>query len=157
MEKKVLVFIYDGKEFLALRNNPKDPKHGGDYWYTVTGHLDTGEGFEQAAIRETKEETNLKVTELLSLNCGALYHWHGKDHEQHNYLAFVHRSPITLNNEKVEYAWLPLGKFLTKITWWGDKEQLKTVLKLALQKKLVYATLHLEDQRNLSWKGISGA
>ncbi|MCR4284651.1 MAG: hypothetical protein NUV97_01240 [archaeon] len=31
MNKKIISFITNGKEFLVLRNNLKDPAHGGDH------------------------------------------------------------------------------------------------------------------------------
>ena len=72
MNKKVLAFVCDGKNFLALRNNPKDPAHGGDFWFTVTGSLKKGETETQAVIREVKEETGMaakSVNVICVLNC----------------------------------------------------------------------------------------
>ena len=35
MYKKILSFIVnENNKLLLLRNNPEDPKHGGDIWYT---------------------------------------------------------------------------------------------------------------------------
>jgi len=64
MNKKILVFVCDGKKFLILRNNPKDPAHGGDYWFTVTGSMEKNESKKEAIKREIKEETNLDVKEI---------------------------------------------------------------------------------------------
>ena len=41
------------KKFLLLRNNPKDPSHGGDYWFTVTGSVEADESIENA-VRDRK-------------------------------------------------------------------------------------------------------
>ena len=42
---------------LGLRKSP----HGNGTWCPPGGHLEYGESFEQAAIRETKEETGLEI------------------------------------------------------------------------------------------------
>ena len=70
--KKILTFIVNkNKELLLLHNNPENPIHGGDIWYTVTGGVEEyDKTLEDAVIREVKEETNLNVinTKYLDIN-----------------------------------------------------------------------------------------
>lgn len=53
----VYIFNSDKKLLLGLRKS----LHGNGTWCPPGGHLEYGESFEQAAIRETKEETNLNI------------------------------------------------------------------------------------------------
>ena len=50
MNKKILVLVHNGEKFLLLRNNSEDLAHGGDYWFTVTGSIETNE-YPEDAIR----------------------------------------------------------------------------------------------------------
>ena len=133
MKKKVLSFITDGKKFLALRNNPSEPeKHGGDFWFTVTGSVENEEDYEDAVKREVQEETGLIVKKLISLNWGCIYkNWQGEN-EEHYYLAFVSPGKIILDIEHIDYEWLSFPKFLNRIKWDGNKKELKRILDEAL-------------------------
>lgn len=53
------VYIFNDKRqvLLGLRKSP----HGQGTWCPPGGHLEFGETFEQGAIREAKEETNLDI------------------------------------------------------------------------------------------------
>lgn len=53
------VYIFNEKRqvLLGLRKSP----HGQGTWCPPGGHLEFGESFEQGAIREAKEETNLDI------------------------------------------------------------------------------------------------
>ena len=63
MENQIKVgvglYIWDDKDrlLLGLRKSP----HGNGTWCPPGGHLEYGESFEEAAKRETKEETGLDV------------------------------------------------------------------------------------------------
>jgi 8-oxo-dGTP pyrophosphatase MutT (NUDIX family) len=66
MEKrKVQVVLYykarnNKKNFLLLKTNEKR----GYFWQNVTGSVDEGENFRDAAIREAKEETGIKNKDI---------------------------------------------------------------------------------------------
>lgn len=133
MNKKILAFVTNGKEFLALRNNPSEPdKYGGDFWFVVTGGVEKGENFEDAVKREVNEETGLKVKKLISLNWGCMYKDRAGENEEHYYLAFVSTKRVILSIEHINYEWLPLPGFLDRISWDGNKLELKRVLGEAL-------------------------
>lgn len=56
------VYILNDKgELLLLK---RKGAHGEGTWSPPGGHLEMGESFEECAIRETKEETNLEITNL---------------------------------------------------------------------------------------------
>jgi len=147
MNKKILAFISDGRKFLLLRNNSKDPAHGGDYWFTVTGSVEQDETLERAVKREVKEETNLNVTEIFDLKWGSIYSWGEEDHSENNFLAFVKKEKVVLNEENVDSQWLGLIDFIKKINWDLNKEELKKVLEKALNRELYFKKEKIDDFR----------
>lgn len=147
MNKKILAFIYNGKKFLALRNNSKDSSHGGDFWFTVTGSLEKGESEKDAVKREVKEETGLKVLDIFDLNCGSIYKWNNKSYEETNFIAFVKSEDVELNEEHTEYKWLNLDEFIKIIKWYLDKEELKKILNKAIRKEVFFKEKKIEDFR----------
>lgn len=147
MKRKILAFVYDGKRFLTLRNNPEDPAHGGDYWFTVTGSVESRESYLDAIKREVKEETNLDVSEIFDLRWGSVYSWGGEEYRERNYLALIKRGKISLNEEHIDFEWLDLKKFVKRISWRLDKNDLEAVLKSALQRRQLFKQRKLEDLR----------
>lgn len=147
MNKKILAFVCDGEKFLLLRNNSKDPSHGGDYWFTVTGSVEAGELIENAVRREVKEETNLNVSEIFDLKWGSIYSWGGEDHSENNFLAFVKKGKVMLNEEHIDYEWLNLDNFVNKVKWDLNKEELKQALQKAIKRKLLFNKEKIDDFR----------
>ena len=147
MNKKILAFIFNGKRFLALRNNSEDPSHGGDFWFTTTGSLERGESEEEAIKREVKEETGLDVHEVFDLNWGSIYSWGGEDHEEKNFIAFVKKKEVRLSEEHIEYEWLDLVDFVKRVRWDLNKEELKRVLQKAIKKELFFKKKKVDDFR----------
>ena len=142
--KKILAFVFDGEKFLALRNNPTNPEHGGDFWFVVTGEVEPGESHEDAVRREVKEETGLDIVDIFYLNWGSLYNLNETEYEEHNFIAFVGNGDVKLNEENVDYKWLDLDDFVSKIKWLADKSELKQVLKAGINKKLIFNKLKLD-------------
>jgi 8-oxo-dGTP pyrophosphatase MutT (NUDIX family) len=147
MNKKILAFIYNREKFLLLRNNSEDPTHGGDYWFTVTGSVEGNESIENTVKREIQEETNLKVFEIFDLKWGSIYSWGGEDHSENNFLAFVKKGDIILNEEHVAFEGLNLKEFIEKIRWDLNKEELKNVLQKAIKKELFFKEEKIDDFR----------
>ena len=148
MNKKILAFIFNGEKFLLLRNNSKDPAHGGNYWFTITGSIEANESMEDAVRREVKEGTNLDVYEIFDLKWGSIYSWSGEDHSESNLLAFVKKGKLILNEEHVSFEWENLDDFIKKIKWWGlDKKELKKVLQKAIKKELLFKKEKTNDFR----------
>lgn len=149
MNQKILAFVCDGEKFLVLRNNPEDPAHGGDYWFTITGSVETNETIEEAITREVKEETNLDVFEIFDLKWGSIYFWSGEEHKENNFLVFVKKRKIKLNEENVDFEWLKLDDFVEKINWSLNKEELKKILEKALKKEAFFKKEKIDDFRKL--------
>lgn len=54
------LIVHEGRLLLLRRAG----SHGGGTWSTPGGHLDFGESPEQCAIRETEEETGVRITDV---------------------------------------------------------------------------------------------
>ncbi len=132
MIQKILSFITDREKFLALRNNSEDPKkHGGDYWFIVSGAIENKESKENAIKREVKEETNLEIEKIVDLKLNYKYeNWQGLCNED-VFLSFVKKGQkVKLDMiEHIEYKWLDLDEFIDLIFWDDNKEKLKEILK----------------------------
>jgi NADH pyrophosphatase NudC (nudix superfamily) len=127
MNHKILAIIKDqDDQFLLLHNNPTDPRHGGDIWYTVTGSVEPEDkNLEEAVWREIKEETNLDVVEIKNLDWVFTYDdSEHENNEEYAFLATVKNGEITLNNENIGYKWLSKEGFIDEIYWYYDKAKL---------------------------------
>ncbi len=104
----VLVFNKKGKLLLQLRSKDKDIQPG--KWDTsVGGHLGVGESYEQAALREMKEELGVDPPELEHLYDYPMRN----DVESENIRSFLtrHEGPFSPQAEEIE-----------KIKFWGLDE-----------------------------------
>ena len=105
----VMVKNKNGEILLGLRRSP----HGQGTWSFPGGHLEFGETMAQAAIRETKEETGLEVSELelvsLADEMGSLDK--GKHYVNVGFLAqLVSGEPMITEPEKWEkWEWFDIN------------------------------------------------
>ncbi len=104
----------NGKVLLGLR---KSKTHGNNSWQFPGGHLEYGESFEECAIREVKEETNLEISNLKIVGVTNDYF---KDAKKHYITVFMKAENVkgTLKNlepDKCErWVWIEKKK-LNKI------------------------------------------
>lgn len=138
IKKKILAIIHRKKnnnlEFLALQNNPKDPIHGGDFYYVVTGGIEGDEKLKNAVQREIKEETGI-INIIKIIPTGKIYKYthpgEGKNLCQEEcFLVEVDEDVQHLSEEHVDYKWLKEKEFIKTIHWYYDKEDLKELLKI---------------------------
>lgn len=135
IKKKILAIIYkkEKKEnlFLALRNNPKDKIHGGDYYYVITGGLNSNETNEQAIKREIEEETGIKeIKEIKDLDKVYIYTCSGEKGylcKEYAYIIKVEDDVKFLNEEHIDYKWLNKKEFISLIKW-ENKNELNKLL-----------------------------
>ena len=147
MKKKILSFIVHNRKFLALRNNSKSIKHGGDFWFIVTGSVEDKETVKDAVKREIKEETGLDVNEIFPLNWRSIYSWNNNDYEEENFIVFVNKCAVKLNEEYTEFKWLNIDEFIDIMKWDSNKRILKKVLELGLKRKNFFKKIKIEDFR----------
>ena len=64
-KKKVanVIILDDNDQFLIIKRTKTAPSHP-LHWDLPGGHVEEGESFEEAAVREALEETNLKISDL---------------------------------------------------------------------------------------------
>lgn len=141
MLNKILSFIInEDNKILLLHNNPIDPAHGGDFWYTVTGGIeDYDKSFDDAVKREVKEETNLNVKETFYLNWIFKYVDKNICCTEYAYISFVKNEEITLDDEEnIGYLWCDLDEFVKNIRWFGNIELLKAVLVSGMKREMYF-------------------
>ena len=108
------VVVRDGQVALVHR-----PRY--DDWTLPKGKLDSGESFEEAAVREVEEETGLRthlVRELPSTN----YEVNGRPKLVRYWLMEVDQEgPFVPNDETDELRWIALEEALRLLTYDRDR------------------------------------
>lgn len=121
----------DGRiRFLALRNNPADPAHGGDFFYVVTGNVDGKDGPLESILREIDEETGIKRVlhlALLPLIRKFTDNW-GRRCEETFFGIVTDEDVKYLSAEHIERRWLMRDEFIETIRWYGPREELEGLL-----------------------------
>lgn len=56
------VYVFNAKDEILI--GKRKSKHGQDMWSPPGGHLEMGESFIDCAIRETKEETGVEISDI---------------------------------------------------------------------------------------------
>lgn len=133
-KEKVLAIVArkfgDQIRFLALRNNPADPAHGGDFYYVVTGNVDSEEGLLETILREVDEETGIRRilnVAILPVERNFRDGWGRLCHE--TFFAIVTDQEVEhLSEEHIEHTWLKRDSFLSTIRWYGSGEELAGLL-----------------------------
>lgn len=129
---KIMAIVYkvDNGDlyFLALRNNPKDKCHGGDYYFVVTGYVNKNEKLEGAVKREIKEETGIRnILSITDMNKIYNYDWDGDKCEEHVFSVKIDGEVKKLNFEHIGYKWLQKEDFIKTVKW-DDKNDLRQIL-----------------------------
>jgi len=129
----VSALIDDGEGRLLLLKRSAKSRFWAGHWEAPGGKIDAGESFDQALLRETKEETGLTI----SLDCVAGVSEFELPHTRVVLLfmtAHVVSGEVRLSEEHEEYAWLPIEEFTKKDLAEGLQKALN-VLSRALEKE----------------------
>ena len=100
-------------------------------WTFPKGKIEPGETPEEAAIRETKEETgfDVRLTQKLP-DIDYEYHGSGKIRvKQYMFLAEITDGELELSYENDELEWIPLEEAMEKLTYQNLKDLLQSVIK----------------------------
>ncbi|MBT4870704.1 MAG: NUDIX domain-containing protein [Candidatus Diapherotrites archaeon] len=130
MGDKIFALIKSDKDnYLILKMNKKVMLL--DEWYVVTGGVEKEESFEEAALREIKEETDLEVLKIEDSRVVFDYHcrqWNEDAHEKVFFVLVKEKDPV-LSEEHIEFKWLSKEKFFEKVYWYGqDRKSLMDLL-----------------------------
>jgi len=121
-----IVFYKEKKEreylLLNYRSNTR-------HWDFPRGHIEIGENPIQAALREIKEETGLKVRIIKGFQENFFFHFKDKEEivikEVIYFLAQAENKRVILSPEHNGYVWLPFKLALNLITFEEPKKILK--------------------------------
>lgn len=98
--------------FLVFRTNPER----GSFWQNVTGSVEEGETFEEAALREAQEESGLAIEHIVDIEDLNLVHhfldrWKRKV-EEHTFLIVLEGQwkPRLDPHEHVDWKWLEINE-----------------------------------------------
>jgi len=110
MKRKVQVVIIDKNEETPRLLQFKTNALRGGFWQNITGSVEEGETWEEAAVRELFEESGLKLGPLTDLN----FHFKflikkEKTVEEHCFLALLTSAHVVqLSHEHDEFRYIPL-------------------------------------------------
>ena len=99
------VIIFNGGEVLLLKRATGSVSDDSPWtWDLPGGHLDAGETFQQAAMREVFEETKLVLNEIYYVG-----HEKNKDKMTYFYITDQWNGDIKLSREHIEYKWVSVS------------------------------------------------
>jgi dATP pyrophosphohydrolase len=119
MTREVLIHVRRGDEFLVAHRSPD----GGAFWHAISGRVEPGEEWEEAARRELCEETGLGVDalEVLGEFSYTPEDGSGTPGEVHTVHAFlVEVAPNwepSLNDEHDDYRWCSRDDAMELLFW----------------------------------------
>lgn len=147
----IILFRIENNEphYLLLHYAPSEKGRKG-HWGFTKGHVEKGETDEQAARRETAEETGIRELKILpgfkrseKYFFKRVYGLKGKAREKAPwvfklvifFLARTHVENVQLSHEHIGFVWLPYKEAHRKITFKNSKELLKRANDFVISKK----------------------
>jgi len=137
-----IIFRKEGKKplFLLLRY-PFGSRSSQAYWDLPKGHIEKGEKPEDAAKRETEEETGLKDINFIKgfkETIKYFFQWKGENVMKFVtfFLAETETKKIIISEEHIGYKWLPYKEALNTLTFDNAKEVLKKANEFLSRKSL---------------------
>jgi len=147
----IILFRMENNEphYLLLHYAPSEKGRKG-HWGFTKGHVEKGETDEQAARRETAEETGIRELKILpgfkrseKYFFKRVYGLKGKAREKAPwvfklvifFLAQTHIENVQLSHEHIGFVWLPYKEAHKKITFKNSKELLKRANDFVISKK----------------------
>lgn len=128
MDKKISVFIVSGEgNVLLLKTNSKI--YDNSYWSIVNGGVGSEETFEEAAKRETLEETGLKINKLIYSGFTSSYEYpKGNLREKKIFIGLVNDEKVKLSEEHDDFKWISLNNLKDVFFWTESKEVLDEII-----------------------------
>ncbi len=119
----------DDWEFLVLRKSSRSRSAQAGLWQVVSGKIEAGEKFWQAALRELKEETGCVPVRFYNLEVETHYD-HFKDLICLNPTFAAELPPdasVTLSDEHDDFEWLPFDEALLRLPYPNQRESITRV------------------------------
>ena len=105
-EPTVGIFIFNQKGEILLLESHKWP----NAYVVPGGHVELGERLEEAAVRETREETGLDIYDLEFINFQQFIYdpafWKQRHFIFFDFAAKTDSTDVTLNDEAQKYSWV---------------------------------------------------
>ncbi len=98
--------------YLMLKRNPKK----GGFWQPITGNVEIGETFEDAAIRELREETGIAKF-IRIFDTGYFFEFFDNNRQQHEKVFAVEvgaETEVRLSEEHTEFQWATKNECFAK-------------------------------------------
>ena len=92
-------------------------------WDPPAGRLSTGETFEQGAVREVYEETDLLVAPQRILATWVGEGPGGKSLAAVTYIARTAEHEVRISHEHLDYRWTTLDEWLELPSWWSEENR----------------------------------
>lgn len=112
------ILIHDDKYLLLKRASKRD--FGAGHWDCVTGRLEQGEGFEEAARREVMEEIGVEIS--IDFLIGTSHFYRGEPVPENELVGVVYAcstdTPDAINHsdEHSEYRWMTANEAVEMLT-----------------------------------------
>ncbi|MCM2325037.1 MAG: NUDIX domain-containing protein [Candidatus Woesearchaeota archaeon] len=124
----IIVFKRSGMVKYLILNYPVNIRSAKEYWGLVKGHVEKDESLEEAAVRETREETGLIVDVLPGFKEKIVYNFAFKGALVEKTVYFFAGESVSeevkLSHEHKGYAWLSFDDALKQLSYDKDKDVL---------------------------------
>ncbi len=105
-------------------------KYGAGHWDLVKGHVESDESDEEAALRETQEETGIIDVQLVNGFQDAIHYEFEREGKKISkevifFLGVTGQKDVQLSHEHKDFKWLPLKDAVKQVTFKTAKDLLK--------------------------------
>jgi 8-oxo-dGTP diphosphatase len=131
--KKQTTGVYllkDNKMLFLIRNKKNDKMHQQGMYLPIGGHVELGEGLEEAAIREVKEESGIKVQ---TVDLRGIIYLRSQNRGEYDNIIFIFTSKdfsgMPVSGREGKFEWVSIDEFKKINIYEGDKIFLNLLIK----------------------------
>lgn len=123
----VICYLFKENSVLMLFRNKKKKDINKEKWIGVGGHIEEGETPLEAIIRETYEETELRINKC-ELVADITFFFHEDVELMHVFTCSDFSGEVNYDCSEGTLKWIPLDELFSIALWEGDKLFLKPIL-----------------------------